>query len=178
MNRIVAIDRARTEVAAIREHCRASYDRGGGIDMLHLLCSCWDFHQWCQQLREAEEKLRLLELRGEPANDTGIPDVFDMNYPRATRTGDLLHALEQALPAIDWQRLKVDVLYAWSPGSDVFFATARWAQIENAHRSHQLRLPTPGMTIPERQPMPLGLAQALTIPAKTKAKRASKKGAA
>jgi hypothetical protein len=171
VNRIVAIDRARAEVAATREHCRASYDRGGGIDMLHLLCSCWDFHQWCQQLREAEEKLRLLEMRLPPAND-----VFGFNYPAATKTGDLLEALKEALPAIDVQRLDPEAVYVWNPKGDTFAEVAHWAQVESAHRSHQLRLPTPGMELPPRFPMPAALERALRVKIE-RAKKSRKKEA-
>jgi hypothetical protein len=170
MNRVVAIDRARGEIAAIREHCRASYDRGGGIDMLHMLCASWDFHQWCQQLRAAEEKLRLLE-RQLPAND-----VFSFNYPAMQKTGDLIEALREALPAIDVARLNSESVYAWPPKGDVFMEVAHWARVENAHRCHQLRLPTPGMELPPRFPMPAALERALNVriaPAKKTRKKAA-----
>ncbi len=162
MNRIVAIERARADVARCQAHCRDSWHDGSL------------FHDACAQLRQVEEKLRLLVLHLEPANDTGPVDVFEMNYPRAQKTGDLLEALAKALPPIDFQRFRVEALYDWDPKGEVFFGVARWAQVENAHWAHANRLPTPGMTLPERLPMPLALAQALAAPVKTKGKRAKK----
>jgi len=171
MNVIVAIDNARAEVAARKVRCRESYDRGKGLDMAHLLLASFDCHRECTELRQAEERLRLLELRLEVANDNGPTDVFETNYPRPRKSGELMTALAQALAPVDFQRLRVDAVFDWDPKGETFFAVARWAQIENAHRSHANREPTPGMTLPDRQQMPLALAQALTVPVKTKAKR-------
>lgn len=171
MNAIVAIDNARAEVAALKVRCRQSYDRGQGLDMAHLLLASFDYHRECTALRQAEERLRLLELRLEIANDTAPTDVFESNYPRPRKPGELLEALAQAMAPIDFQRLKVEALYSWDPKGEVFFGVARWAQVERAHWAHANREPTPGMTLPERQQMPLALAQALAAPVKTKAKR-------
>lgn len=163
MNRVVALEQARAEVLAAQDRCRVSYDHATGGRMDHILWSCWDFHGQCQRLREAEEKLRLLQFRGQAANDTRLPDVFDMNYPKPVTTGDLMAALDLALPAIDRQRLRVDTVYEWPPRSDVFAEVAHWVRIENAWRSHQLRLPTPGMDLPPRFPMPPALERALSV---------------
>jgi hypothetical protein len=165
MNRVVAVDRARAEVARCQAHCRESWHDGTL------------FHEACSQLRQAEEKLRLLGLQLEVANDTRPVDVFELNYPRAQKSGELLAALAEALPPVDFQRFKVESVYDWDPRGEVFFGVARWAQIENAHWAHANREPTPGMVLPERLPMPLALAQALTAPEKTKGKRARKKAA-
>lgn len=176
MNAIVAIEQARAEVATRKVRCRESYDRGKGLDMTHLLLASFDYHRECTALRQAEERLRLLELRHQPANDTG--EVFEQNYPRAQTHGQLLTALAQTLPPIDFGRLKVDAIYEWDAKGDVFHAVARWAQVELAHELHAHREPTPGMTIPLRLQMPLALAQALTVPVKAKAKRSRKKESA
>lgn len=163
MNRIVAIERARADVARCQAHCRDSWHDGSL------------FHDACAQLRQAEEKLRLLVLHLEPANDTGPVDVFELNYPRAQKSGELLEALAKVLPPVDFQRFRVECVYDWDPKGEVFFGVARWAQIESAHWTHANRAPMPGMVLPERLPMPLALAQALTAPAKTKTKKARKK---
>ncbi len=173
MNPIIAIENARAEVAAGKVRCRESYDRGQGLDMAHLLLASFDYHRECTLLRQAEERLRLLELRYQPANDTG--EAFEQNYPRARTHGQLLTALAETLPPIDFQRLKVEAIYSWDAKGDVFHAVARWAQVELAHELRASRAPTPGMTIPLRLQMPLALAQALTVPVKTKGKRSRKK---
>lgn len=178
MNRVVALERARGEVSAAQVRCRESYDRCGGGSPEHIFWSAGDFHQHCQLLRQAENTVRLLELRTEPSNDTGPQDVFDMNYPRAITTGDLVAALDRALPPIDRQRLRVETVYMWEPRSDGFREVAHWARVENAWRAHQLRLPTPGMTLPPRSPMPVALADALSVKLETRAKKTRAKKAA
>ncbi len=176
MNRVVELERARASVETYRRQCRDSYDRGGGTRMDHILFASWDFHLQCQHLREAEERVRLLEMRGVAANDTGPADVFDMNYPRARKTRDLLEALKETLPPIDHQRLSPEAVIAWDPEGDVFAEVAHWVRIENAHLCHQLRLPTPGMELPPRFPMPAALDRALSIKIE-RAKKTRKKAA-
>lgn len=118
----------------------------------------------------------------DPETDPPAPRVdhyqmFDMNYPKANTYDTLVPALREALTQAEFALLDLDVVHGWHPSSGQFDAVAHWARVENAHKSHAHRKPTPGITLPARLPMPGPLAQALAGTPAEKKRRTTRKAA-
>lgn len=103
----------------------------------------------------------------DPETDPPLPDRywgFNANYPKAENHLALWDALREALTPAEYGKL-VDgkAVASWHRSSGQFEAVAHWARVENAHKVHANRAPTPGITVPARFPMPLALTQALAV---------------
>lgn len=102
----------------------------------------------------------------EPDEDTDPPPprvkVFELNYPAATVHVDLWEALRKALTQAEYDLIDQGVIAQLDRRSPDFRAIAHWARVENAHKTHGTRAPTPGMTVPARFSMPGALARSMT----------------
>ncbi len=144
------------------------------------------------EIAEGRGPLEVLGIDGssdkaDPETDPPPPDPywgFNANYPKAERHLDLWDALREALTPDEFAKLEAgNDVGSWHRSSGQFEAVAHWVRVENAHRSHADRKPTPGITVPARFPMPLALAQALAKsqpkkPAKAAKKKRTRKAAA
>ncbi len=62
-----AVEGARADVALCKRRCREEYDATNGWSPMLQLFGCYNYHQACNELRAAEERLRLLLAKEEAA---------------------------------------------------------------------------------------------------------------
>lgn len=134
-----------------------------------------------QILREVRSG-KVLELvpSRQPELPYDKPDPYAMflaNYPKPTSHAELLSQLKAALTDAEWGLMDRDVVLGWKRKSDIFDAVAHWVRVENAHKAHATRQPTPGLTLPARFELPGPLQQALASSQPKAARKAGKKAA-
>jgi hypothetical protein len=114
----------------------------------------------------------------EPDEATDPPNpyaMFAVNYPKPTSHIELRSQLQAALTPAEWEKLDTNVVLGWHPSSGQFDAVAHWARVENAHKVHATRKPTPGITLPARFELPGPLQRALATSQPKKPAKAAKK---
>jgi hypothetical protein len=128
--------------------------------------------------RTVREEMGIDGSSDEPDEATDPPNpyaMFAVNYPKPTSHIELRSQLEAALTPAEWEKLDPNVVLGWHPSSGQFDAVAHWARVENAHKSHATRKPTPGITLPARFEFPGPLQRALATSQPKKPAKAAKK---
>lgn len=128
--------------------------------------------------RTVREEMGIDGSSDEPDEATDPPNpyaMFAVNYPKPTSHIELRSQLQAALTPAEWEKLDPNVVLGWHPSSGQFDAVAHWARVENAHKSHATRKPTPGITLPARFELPGPLQRALATSQPKKPAKAAKK---